>query len=117
MRPRTWLPLLLSLAACSSIPSFSSTDSSKLTLKNTQWKHVNVQVVITKSANCDERGEEFIGSQDFVLQKDQTRTIVAPDGANVCWRRDRYPSNPTPDVWSGWYRAVMYPGNDISSEV
>lgn len=114
MRLRAWLPVLFGLAACS---SSSGGDTAKLTLKNTQWKHVNVQVVITRSADCDDRGPEFVGSQDFVLQEDQTKTIVAPDGTSVCWRRTRYPDNPTPGVWSGWFRAVLFPGNDISSEV
>src|ERR1700733_2987730 len=44
MRRLAWLPFLLTFAACSS----NSEDSSKLTLRNTVWEHVNVQVVITK---------------------------------------------------------------------
>jgi hypothetical protein len=107
------LALVLALAACSS----DAPDSTKLTLKNTVWEHVNVQVVITKSADCETRGPEFVGSQDFVLRKDQTRTIIAPDGTSVCWRHDRYPNNPQPGAWSGWSRAILFPGNDISSEI
>jgi len=113
MRLRAWLPLLLALAACSSTPA----DSSKLTLRNTQWEHVNVQVVITKGANCDDRGSDFIGSQDFVLHRDQTKVIVAPNESSICWRHDRYPTNPHPGEWSGWSRAILFPGNDSTTDL
>ena len=105
--------LMLALVACSSDPP----NSSKLTLRNTVWDHVNVQVVITKSADCDERGPEFVGSQDFVLHKDQTKTIVAPEGTSVCWRHDRSPDKPQPGQWSGWARAILFPGNDTTSDI
>jgi hypothetical protein len=107
------LALTVGLAACSS----QSPNSSKLTLKNTVWDHVNVQIVITTGADCDARGPEFVSSQNFVLRKDQTKLIVAPNGASVCWRKDRYPNNPQPDSWSNWSRAVLFPDTEISSEV
>ncbi|HWB50107.1 MAG TPA: hypothetical protein VG651_13435 [Stellaceae bacterium] len=113
MRLRTGLPLLLVLAACSSTPP----DSAKLTLRNTQFEHVNVQVVITRGANCDERGPDFVGSQEFVLHRDQTKTIVAPNETSICWRRDRYPTNPHPGEWSGWSRAILFPGNDSTTDL
>jgi hypothetical protein len=113
MRYRAPLILLVALTACSS----DSADSAKLTLQNTAWEHVNVQVVITKSADCDARGPEFVGSQDFVLSRDQTKTIVAPNGTSVCWRHDRYPEKPQPGVWSGWSRAILFPGNDTTSDL
>jgi predicted component of type VI protein secretion system len=108
MRLRAWLPLLLCLAACSSTPK----DSSKLTLRNTAWDHVNVQLVITKGGNCDATGSDVVSSQDFVLHRDQTKTFTAPNGTSVCWRHDRYPANPTPGQWSGWSHAILYPGGD-----
>lgn len=113
MRFRAWLPAVLSLAACSSTPS----DASKVTLRNTVWDHVNVQIVITKGANCDDRGPEFVGSQDLVLHKDQTKTVVAPNGGSVCWRHDRFPNKPTPGEWSGWSRAIPFPGEDTTTDL
>jgi hypothetical protein len=113
MRRLAWLPLFLALAACSSTPE----DSSKLTLRNTQWDHVNVEVVTTRSSDCESRGSEFIGSQDFVLHRDQTKTIVAPNETSVCWRHDRYPNNPHPGEWSGWSRAILFPGNDTTTDL
>ena len=115
MRYRTWLPsvLFLLLAGCSS----SSPNSAKLTLRNMQWEHVNVQVVITKGSDCDEHGPDFVGSQDFVLHKDQTKTIVAPEGTSLCWRHDRYPTNPHPGEWSGWSKAILFPGNDTTTDL
>ena len=61
--------------------------------------------VITRTGDCDDRGADFVSSQDFVMQKEQTRTIVAPNETTVCWRHDRYPTNPHPGEWSGWSRA------------
>jgi len=113
MRFRVWLPALLSLAACSSTPS----DSSKVTLRNTVWDHVNVQIVITKGANCDDRGSEFVGAQDLLMHKDETKTVVAPNGTSVCWRHDRFPNKPTPGEWSGWSRAIPFPGEDTTTDL
>src|SRR5215813_1952476 len=98
MRFRAWLPALLCLAACNAPPS----DSSKVTLRNTQWSRVNVQIVITKSEDCDNRGPGYVSSEEFVMQKDVTKTVVAPNGTRVCWRHDRFPNKPTPGEWTGW---------------
>jgi hypothetical protein len=113
MRSRAWLALILALTACSSDPP----DSAKITLRNTVWNHVNVQIVITRSSDCDARGPEFISSQDFVLRIDQTKTIVAPNETSVCWRHDRFPNNPHPGEWSGWSRAIPFPGNDTTTDL
>jgi hypothetical protein len=113
MRPSVWFPFLIWLAACSS----DSADSAKLTIRNTVWDHVNVQAVITKSADCDARGAEYVSSKDFVLLRDQTKTLVAPEGTSVCWRHDRYPDKPSPGQWSGWSRAILFPGNDTTSDL
>ena len=113
MRYLTPLALVLAVTACSS----DQPGSAKLTLRNTVWNHVNVQVVITKGTNCDDRGPEYVSSQDFQLARDQTRTIVAPEGAGVCWRHDRYPDKPKPGEWSGWARAILFPGNDTTSDL
>ena len=105
---------MLTLAACSSDPP----NSAKLTLRNMQWEHVNVQVVTTRAGDCDiQGGPDFVGSQAFVLHRDQTKTIVAPAETSVCWRHDRYPTNPHPGEWSGWSRAVLFPGNDTTTDL
>ena len=113
MRLRTWLPLLLCLAACSSDPR----DSSKLTLRNTAWDHVNVQLVIIKVGDCDATGADVVSSQDFVLHRDQTKSFHVPNGTNVCWRHDRFPTNPKPGEWSGWSRAVLFPSEDTTTDL
>ena len=110
---RIWICLLLALAACST----ESDNKAKLTLRNMQWDHVNVQVVITRGSECDARGPEFISSQNFVLTRDQTKLIAAPNETNVCWRHDRYPTNPHPGEWSGWSRAILFPGNDSTTDL
>jgi len=113
MRCRTWLPFLLGLAACSSAPP----GSSKVTLDNHEWDRVNVQIVITKSANCEDRGSDFVGEQDILLLKDKSQTVIAPSGTSVCWRHDRNPSQPVAGQWSGWSRAIPFPGEDTETDL
>jgi hypothetical protein len=113
MRFRAWLPGLLYLAACSSTPS----DASKITLRNTQWDRVNVQVVITRSGTCTDRGAGDVSSQDFLMHKDETKTFVALNGTSVCWRHDRFPNKPTPGEWSGWTHAIPFPGENTTTDL
>ena len=114
MRDRAWLLLLLlSLAACST----GSADTAKLTLRNTVWDHVNVQVVISKSSNCEPGNPDMISTQSFVMHIDQLKTVTAPNDANICWRHDRYPNNPHPGEWSGWSKAIPFPGNDTTTDL
>ncbi len=113
MRFCGWLLVALCLAACTTRPA----DSSKITLRNTEWNHVNVQVVVTRSANCDDRGPEFVSSEEFVLQKDESKTFIALNGTSLCWRHDRFPNKPKPGEWSGWSHAIPFPGEDTTAEL
>jgi hypothetical protein len=113
MRVWVWLPLLLVLTACMS----DSANTSKLTLRNTVWEHVNVQVVVSKSSDCNANGPDAVSSQNFVMRIDQLKTIVAPPETNICWRHDRYPNNPHPGEWSGWSRAIPFPGNETTTDL
>jgi hypothetical protein len=74
-------------------------------------------LVDTKSADCENRGPDFVGAQDFVMLKDQRREIIALSGTSVCWRHDRNPSKPSPGQWSGWSRAIPFPGEDTETEL
>jgi hypothetical protein len=112
MRLRLWLPLCLALAACS-----NSAGTSKLTLRNMVWDHVNVEVAVMRGGSCETQGPDFIRSQVFHMQMDQTKTITAPDESTICWRHDRYPTNPHPGEWSGWSRAILFPGNDSTTDL
>jgi hypothetical protein len=103
---------LLCLAACSGDP-----DAAKLTLSNSVWDSVSVQVAITRSADCDNRGPEFVSSDEFIMLKDKTRTVTAPSGTSVCFRHSRNPNNPVPGQWSGWSRAILFPGEDTKTEL
>ncbi len=106
MRFRATLLGLLALAACSSTPS----DTARLTLNNSAWEQVNVQVVITRRADCDSRGEGYVSTREFALRKSRGEIVEAPNGATLCWRRDRNPNDPVPGAWSGWTRATPSPG-------
>ncbi|HLY44112.1 MAG TPA: hypothetical protein VKQ73_00930 [Stellaceae bacterium] len=101
------------VAACSSSPKGSST----LTLNDPYWDRVNVEVVITKRADCDSRADGFVATKDLVMRKNTTERFDVPDGANVCWRHDRDPDNPAAGAWSGWTRATMFPGQSAETDL
>ena len=113
MRYRAWLCVLLALTACGST---SSKTSATLILNNPTWDRVNVQAVVTKSPDCDNR-DAYVSTKDFVMTKDKTQRIEAPKAENVCWRHDRNPNNPIAGVWSGWSRATMFPGQDFETDL
>lgn len=112
MRIRAWL-LVLSLAGCSSVPS----GASSLTLKDPYWGRVNVEIVITRRADCDSRDSGYISTKEVVMHKDGSETIEVPDDANLCWRHDRNPDKPVAGAWSGWTRATLDPGQSASTDL
>lgn len=102
----------LALAACSAPPG-----TTKLTLNDPYWDRVNVQFVITKSADCDNRGDGFISSKTVVMSKNTTETIDVPNDATLCWRHDRDPDKPSPGAWSGWTKATLFPGQSAETDL
>ena len=115
MRVRAWL-LLLSLTGCS-VFSSKPADMATLTLNDPYWDRVNVEVVITKNADCDSRGDGYIATRELVMRKGKTETIDVPTGANACWRHDRNPNNPAAGAWSGWTRATLFPGQSAETDL
>ena len=107
------LAMLLLLAACGSKAAGTAT----LTLKDPYWDRVNVEVVITKSADCDSRGEGYISNKSVVMHKNTPESFDVPDGANLCWRHDRDPNNPVRGAWSGWTRATLFPGQNTETDL
>jgi len=108
-----WLPALVLLGACSS----GSSQSATLTLDNPTWERVNVEAVITNSADCDNRGKEYVETKQFVMTRGRTVKIEAPHGESICWRHDRNPNNPVPGAWSGWSRVPLAPGQTAETDL
>ncbi len=111
MRHCAGLMAMLWAAACSSAPAGTAT----LTLNNPYWDRVNVQIVITKRADCDSREEGYIETKELVMRKERSETIDVPPDATVCWRHDRNPNLPVAGAWSGWTRATLQPGGSAQS--
>ena len=101
------------LAACSS----GAPNTTKLTLRDPYWTQVNVQLVITKRADCDSRGPGFVSDQTIVMYKGATQDIYVPNDATLCWRHDRDPDKPQPGVWSDWTRATLTPGESAETDL
>ncbi|MGH7095056.1 MAG: hypothetical protein ACREFB_16185 [Stellaceae bacterium] len=89
----------------------------KLVLHDSAWDQVHVQIVVTKSADCDSRGRGFISTKTILMKQDDEEPLQVPDGAGVCWRRDRDPKHPVAGDWSGWSRATLYPGTDTKTDL
>ena len=81
-----------------------------MVLNDPSWERVNVEVVITRRADCDSRAEGYISTQQLAMRKNRTERIDVPNGANVCWRHDRNPEQPVAGAWSGWTKASVQPG-------
>ena len=111
MRHCAGLMAILWAAACSSAPAGTGT----LTLNNPYWDRVNVQIVITKRADCDSREQGYVETKELVMRKERSETIDVPPDATVCWRHDRNPNLPVAGAWSGWTRATLQPGGSAQS--
>src|SRR5207248_134627 len=83
---------ILLLAGCSMFSSKSG-GGSTLTLNNPYWEQVNVEVVLTRSSDCENR-DGYISTAQILMRKNKTEAVDVPSGANVCWRHDRNPVNP-----------------------
>ncbi|MBV8121939.1 MAG: hypothetical protein JO081_18605 [Alphaproteobacteria bacterium] len=101
------------VAGCSS----GSDQSATLILANPTWDRVNVQAVITKSEDCNERSNGYVKTVDFAMGKGQTHRVVAPNAETICWRHDRDPTNPAPGDWSEWSRATLFPGQSTETDL
>ncbi|HTV89405.1 MAG TPA: hypothetical protein VME41_10355 [Stellaceae bacterium] len=113
MRGSASLFCLLALAACSSAPP----DATKLILNDPYWKQVNVELVITKLADCDKRGPGFVSQKTIVMYKNTTQDIYVPNDATLCWRHDRDPDKPQAGAWSDWTRATLTPGESAETDL
>ena len=113
MRHFGGLVVLYCLAACSS----GSDKSATLTLKNPYWGQVNVQAVITTSTDCSNRGAGYVTTKEFVMTKNHSHDIVAPNAEMICWRHDRDPNNPVKGDWSDWSRATLFPGQSVETDL
>ena len=112
-RYTAWLSALLCFSGCSS----GSSQSATLTLTNPTWDRVNVEAVVTTSADCDNRGKGYVSSKQFIMTKDHNVRIEAPNGESICWRHDRNPNSPVAGDWSGWSRVPLAPGQTAETEL
>ena len=105
--------ILFFLAACGA----KTSDNSTLILNDPIWDRVNVEVVITRRSDCDSRADGYVSTQQLSMRKNRTERIEVPNGANVCWRRDRNPSEPAAGAWSGWTKASIPPGQSAELDL
>jgi hypothetical protein len=111
-----WVVGAFALAGCGMFSSRPA-DTATLTLNDPYWERVNVEVVITRSSDCENRGDGFISSKELVLRKNRSETVEAPNGAVVCWRHDRNPDKPVPGAWTGWTKATLNPGQNAEADI
>lgn len=116
MHHRAWLVALFAVTGCSAF-SPKPAGISMLTLNDPAWDRVNVEVVVTTRADCDSRGEGYISTKELVMRKKGSEAIEVPNGATVCWRRDRNPASPAAGAWSGWTKATLPPGQSGEADL
>jgi hypothetical protein len=115
MRSLAWLAALC-LAGCSVFSPIPK-DRAVLILNDPDWDRVNVQVVFTQSADCDNRGEGYDRSQELVMTRNTTERFEAKNGELICYRHDRDPNHPTPQSWSGWTKVTLFPGEETKTDL
>ena len=111
------LGFLVTLAVVVGCGGGGSKDVGQLILRDPAWDRVNVQIVVTRRADCDSRGDGFISSREVTMRRKSYEVVEVPNGATVCWRRDRDPSAPVAGVWSGWTRATLAPGQNAEADL
>lgn len=113
MRPTFLALVLFSVAACTPPPPQPGT----LLLSNPHFGPLNVEAVITANPDCGARGPGYVSTLEFLLPTNATKFIDVPPGAEICWRRDRDPSQPVAGQWSGWDRAYVPPDETIDANL
>jgi hypothetical protein len=113
MRYSALIAVLLAASGCSS----GSDHSATLILNDPTWDRVNVEAVITKSEDCNERANGYVATKDFVMTKGHSQRVEAPNAETICWRHDRDPNNPVPGDWSEWSRATLFPGQSTETDL
>jgi hypothetical protein len=89
-----------------------------LLLSNPDFDMINVEAVITANPDCAARDEGYIATLEFTMPNNATKFLDAPPGADICWRRDRRPGQPTATrVWSRWDRAFLVPGKTVDANL
>ena len=89
----------------------------RLLLSNPDFPLINVEAVITANADCDARDDGYVSTLEFAMPNNATKFIDVPPGDEICWRRDRDPSQPVSGQWSGWDRAYVEPGTTIDANL
>jgi hypothetical protein len=113
VRPKLLLIVLFAAAACTPPPDGPGT----LLLSNPDFGPTHVQTVITANADCGSHGPGYVSTLEFVLANNATRFVAVPPGTEVCWRRDRDPTQPVAGQWSDWDRAFVAPGTTIDANL
>jgi hypothetical protein len=88
-----------------------------LLLSNLDFGPTNVEAVITANPDCAARGPGYVATYEFILPSNATKIIDVPPSAEICWRRDRDPTQPVAGQWSGWDRAYVAPGTTIDANL
>jgi hypothetical protein len=114
---RRWLALSAMLLTAGCGGDEEPAGYTKMTLRNPVWERVDVEIVITKSIDCNDRGPGFISDRAVVMKKDAVEPVDVPDGDFLCWRHDRNPKAPIRGDWSGWSRASLYPGQPSKTDL
>ena len=78
----------------------------RLALSNFTYERATVETVITAAPDCETRDPNTVVT-DIRLPLNATRTVVAPPGTDVCWRRQYEPSRGEKPGWSDWNRAYL----------
>jgi hypothetical protein len=114
MRAMSVAVVLLCAGGCAPAPQIQP---GTLLLSNRNFGPTHVEAVITANPDCGARGPGYVSTLEFLLPTNATKFVNVPPGADVCWRRDRDPTQPVAGEWSPWGRAYTAPGRRIAANL
>ena len=80
------------------ISSAPSSGGSRLTLNDPYWDRVNVEIVITKSSDCDNRTEGYISSRDLAIDAGRLAVLCGERRVHPWMFFGRLDDGPSDDV-------------------
>jgi hypothetical protein len=102
------------------VPSFlAAPGPGRLTLSNFSFDRAHLLAVATAAPDCYIHLPGEIETE-FEVPLNGTRLIIAPPGANICWKRqlaeDEPPQLPASN-WTDWNRAFVAQGTAVNSRM
>ena len=102
------------------VPSFlAAPGPGRFTLNNFSFDRAHILAVATASPDCATRLPGEVETE-FDVPLNGTRLMIAPPGADICWKRQLVAGETVPELvigWTGWNRAYVAQGSSVNARM